>query len=97
IGERLRRLVENGLDLGYCAHVGQVDVRLAARGANARQLVREAESIAREQLDPHVFGEEGEELEAVIVRLLTARKQTLVLAESCTGGLMADGLTNVPG
>ena len=97
IGERLRRLVESGLDLGYCAHIGQVDVRLAARGANARQLVREAESIVREQLDPHTFGEEDEELEAVIVRLLTGRKQTLALAESCTGGLMADRLTNVPG
>ena len=97
IGERLQRLMENGLDLGYCAHVGQVDVRLAARGDNARQLVREAESIAREQLDAHIFGEEDEELEAVIVRLLTGRKQTLALAESCTGGLIADRLTNVPG
>jgi nicotinamide-nucleotide amidase len=97
IGERLRRFVERGLDLGYCAHVGQVDVRLAARGANARQLVGEAESIAREQLDPHIFGEEDEELEAVIVRLLTGRQQTLALAESCTGGLIANRLTNVPG
>ena len=37
------------------------------------------------------------ELEAVIVRLLAERKQTLALAESCTGGLVANRITNVPG
>ena len=39
----------------------------------------------------------GHELEAVIVRLLTRREQTLALAESCTGGCIAHRLTNVPG
>lgn len=97
IREGLRPFVESGLDLGYCARVGQVDVRLAAGGENSQRLVREAESIVREQLGPHIFGEDDEELEAVIVRLLTGRKQTLALAESCTGGLIANRLTNVPG
>jgi nicotinamide-nucleotide amidase len=35
--------------------------------------------------------------EAAIVRLLTERKQTLALAESCTGGYLAHRVTNVPG
>ncbi len=39
----------------------------------------------------------AEILEAEIVRLLTARKQTLALAESCTGGYIAHRVTNVPG
>jgi nicotinamide-nucleotide amidase len=38
-----------------------------------------------------------ENLESQIVRLLTARKQTLAVAESCTGGYIAHRLTNVPG
>jgi nicotinamide-nucleotide amidase len=38
-----------------------------------------------------------ESLEAQIIRLLTERKQTLALAESCTGGHIANLLTNVPG
>jgi nicotinamide-nucleotide amidase len=97
IREVLQPMVESGLDLGYCARVGQVDVRLAARGANAQQRVRAAESIVRERLVAHTFGEEDEELEAVVVRLLTERKQTLALAESCTGGLIANRITNVPG
>jgi nicotinamide-nucleotide amidase len=36
-------------------------------------------------------------LEEVIVKLLTKRKQTLATAESCTGGLLANRITNVPG
>jgi len=36
-------------------------------------------------------------LEAVVVRLLTARNQTLVTAESCTGGRLASRITDVPG
>jgi nicotinamide-nucleotide amidase len=36
-------------------------------------------------------------LEAVVLRLLTERQQTLALAESCTGGFIAHRLTNLPG
>lgn len=38
-----------------------------------------------------------ESLEPIVVRLLTERRQTLALAESCTGGLIAHKITNVPG
>jgi len=44
-----------------------------------------------------LFGRDGESLEEVIGKALTARKQTLALAESCTGGLLAHRITNVPG
>jgi len=40
---------------------------------------------------------DDEERETVVVRLLTERKKTLALAESCTGGCIADRITNVPG
>ena len=93
----LASLLAKGLELGYCAHVGQVDVRLAAHGTSAAELVRDGEAIVRALLAKEIFGEEDEELEAVIVRVLTKRKQTLALAESCTGGAIAHRLTNVPG
>ena len=97
IGGPLKRWVEAGLDLGYCARPGQVDVRLAARGGDAEQQVREAEAIVRGLLGLHIYGVEDEDLETVIVRLLTERKATLALAESCTGGCIANRVTNVPG
>ena len=97
IGGPLQALVEAGLDLGYCARPGQVDVRLAAQGGDAERRVREAEAVVRELLGPHIYGVEDEELETVIVRLLTERNATLAVAESCTGGCIANRLTNVPG
>lgn len=93
----LARLVAAGLEVGYCARIWQVDVRLAATGASAAPLVREAEAIVRELLAKQIFGEQDDELENVLVRLLTERKQTLALAESCTGGMIAHRITNVPG
>jgi nicotinamide-nucleotide amidase len=93
----LHNLVGAGLELGYCARPGEVDVRLAARGSSANQLVSDAISIVRRLLAKHIYAEDDDELEDVIVRELTARKQTLALAESCTGGCIAHRITNVPG
>ena len=97
IGGPLAPLVAAGLDLGYCARPGRVDVRLAARGAEAGRLVLEAEQIVRGQLGGQIFAIGDEELASVVIRLLTERKKTLALAESCTGGCLANQLTNVPG
>jgi nicotinamide-nucleotide amidase len=97
IGGPLRSSVEAGLDLGYCARPGRVDVRLAAQGERAEQKVREAEAIVRELLGQHIYGVEDDDLETVVVRLLTERKATLALAESCTGGCIANRVTDVPG
>lgn len=97
IAPRLQPLVGQGLVIGYCAHMGQVDVRLEARGEPAPTLIAEAAAEVRAQLGGSVFGEDDDRLEAVVLRLLTERRQTLALAESCTGGLMANQLTNIPG
>lgn len=97
IGRQLQALVPLGLEPGYCARPGQVDVRLAARGRRAEELLKEAESVVREQLGQYIYGEDEEELETAVIALLTKRKQTLALAESCTGGGIAHRLTNVPG
>jgi competence/damage-inducible protein CinA-like protein len=93
----LHALIASGLEVGYCARPGQVDVRLAGHGPAAAASVAEAEQIVRAELGVFVFGEGEETLETVVVRRLTERRQTLVVAESCTGGHLADRLTNVPG
>ncbi len=93
----LQPLIGAGLELGYCAHYGEVDVRLVARGNSAGKIVAEGEAIIRDQLGPYIFGEQDDQLNATVVRLLTGRKETLVLAESCTGGYVANRVTDVPG
>ena len=93
----LDHLIQQGLEIGYCARTGEVDVRLLSYGATASATVAEAERIVRSLVGEHVFGTDDERLEQVIVRLLTERKETLAIAESCTGGHLANRLTNVPG
>ena len=93
----LAPFVQQGLEIGYCARPGEVDIRLAARGAGAQDLVAQAEARLRDLLGEFVFGAEEASLEAVVVRQLTRRQQTLVLAESCTGGRLASRITDVPG
>lgn len=97
IAPSLATLVARGLELGYCAQTWQVDVRLAASGTQAGPIVNEAEKVIQERLGRFIFADGDQSLESVLVRLLTERKQTLALAESCTGGGIANRITNVPG
>jgi len=91
IGEKV--LAVPGIELGYCARPGEVDVRIIGKS----DAVSRAEAIIKTQLGPSIFSGTEESLEEVIVKLLTARHETLGVAESCTGGLLANRITNVPG
>ena len=91
VGARL--LAVPGLELGYCARPGEVDLRVIGESS----ALDEAEKIISEGLGAAVFSSDGRNLEEVVVRLLTERKQTLAVAESCTGGFLAHRITNVPG
>jgi nicotinamide-nucleotide amidase len=93
----LQPLVRDGLQLAYCARVGEVDVRLAARGEKARALLAEGRLLVERLLGPVIFGANDDSLESVLIHLLAARKKTLAVAESCTGGFLSHRLTNVPG
>ena len=93
----LQPLVARGLDVGYCARPGAVDVRLVASGAGAQELVQAAEAAVQKNLGANIFGFDDEEIENVVVKFLMQNTKSLALAESCTGGLLADRITNVPG
>ena len=91
IGEQLLALP--GLELGYCARLGEIDLRLLGSPA----VLDEAERIVKEKLGAAIFSTDGSDLEEAVVKLLIERKQTLAVAESCTGGYLAHRITNVPG
>jgi nicotinamide-nucleotide amidase len=93
----LQPLVVRGLEVGYCARPGAVDVRLTAGGEGAEKLVGEGEAVVQRILGENIFGFDDEEIEQVVVKLLAQKKKTLALAESCTGGLVASRITDVPG
>jgi nicotinamide-nucleotide amidase len=86
-----------GLELAYCARPGEVDVRLSARGPAALPLVHHAAEIVRRCLGAAVFAEGDLDMETVVVQQLLSTQRSLVVAESCTGGLLGHRITNVPG
>jgi competence/damage-inducible protein CinA-like protein len=82
-----------GIELGYCARPGEVDVRIVGES----DAVSRADAVIKNELGSSIFSASGETLEEVLVKLLTGRKETLAIAESCTGGLLANRITNIPG
>jgi nicotinamide-nucleotide amidase len=91
IGKKI--LAIPGVEIGYCARPGEVDVRIIGE----RTALDEADKIVHAELGGVIFTAGDESLEQVLVQLLTKKKQTLAIAESCTGGLLANRITNVPG
>lgn len=81
------------LEVGYCARPNEVDLRLLGWPA----AVEEGERIVLEVLGPSIFAQGNAGLEEVLVGLLVDQKATVAIAESCTGGLLANRITDVPG
>ena len=69
----------------------------ASTEADANATLQEAIEAVRSRLGLYVYGEGDDTLELVAGRLLQKKGYTLALAESCTGGLIAHLMTNVPG
>lgn len=80
--------------------MGEVIIRVTARGkdrTDAEKLMEPVIENIREHLGTHVYALDGETMEEVVVALLKENHITLSVAESCTGGMLAAKLVNVPG
>lgn len=90
VGEPLLAL---GLEVGYCARPGEVDLRTIGLPA----VLAQAEAMVLAQLGGNIVTQDDRALEQVVIELLAQRGETVATAESCTGGALAHRLTNVPG
>ena len=81
------------------ASPGEVQLHLAVRGqpGEAEAKLAAMEADFRAVLGPRVFGEDSEDLAHVVGRLLKESGRTVAFAESCTGGMIASLVTDVPG
>jgi nicotinamide-nucleotide amidase len=93
-------LAQFGIKLAYLPSIGMVRLRLSTSGNdrillenNVNKKVEELQSLAGE----YIFGYEDDTLEGIVGALLKERKQTLSLAESCTGGYISHLITSVVG
>ncbi len=82
------------------ASTGEVKIRITAKGDNLTQVKNYIEPIEKEltQLTGlKCYSKNNENLVAVVIRLLQKRKETIAVAESCTGGELGATLTKIPG
>ena len=81
------------------SHLG-VRIRFTAIGTDLKETAAQldaAEKLLRQKIGHRIFAVDDETLESRVGNLLKENKQTLAVAESCTGGLIAHRLTNIAG
>ena len=90
-----------GCVVGMRAHFPEIHVHVTVEAATddeAGRLAREAEAWVRSHVGGLIFSDEPDAgMEDAVVRSLIALRKTLALAESCTGGMISEMITRVPG
>jgi nicotinamide-nucleotide amidase len=82
------------------AHAGDIQLTLLCSKSNAaaaKQRVDELAGRMEEALEDWLYSSDGESLEQIVLYYLGLRQATLAVAESCTGGMIAERITSVPG
>lgn len=100
IAEWENSLADLNIKLAYLPSPGMVRLRLTTSGKDEKSLQKAVDEKVKalEKLIPqHIYGYEKDKLEEIVGRLLKEKKQTLSLAESCSGGMIAHLITSVPG
>ena len=99
--ERMRPVMDDpanrGVRFGYRAHWPEIHVKWAVAGAGAEERADAVLASVRALFGDAIFAEGKEELPRLVVERLAARRERVAVAESCTGGLLAETLTSVPG
>ena len=88
-----------GVKLGFRAHFPEIQIKLTVKGPDiteARARLEAAADEVKKRIGPNIFSD-GEAIEAVIGAALRRDKATVSTVESCTGGMIAQLITNVPG
>lgn len=86
--------------VGIYAKLGQVDLKVMSKAMSDRQAnaeIAKVEKKVRVRLRDYIFGYDDETLEGAVGKILTDKKKTIAIAESCTGGLVSHRITNVSG
>lgn len=102
VDQKLRGIArpEQGLFLGICVTFPMIRVTLRMEAENeeeARALLEPAADAVRERLKDLIFSEGKQGMDELVAELFKSRGLTLSLAESCTGGMIAQRITAIPG
>jgi nicotinamide-nucleotide amidase len=94
-------LCNETVTLAYLPHTHGITMRISSYARTRQQAESQAEPLAehiRSRASEFIYSEvPGDDLQSAVVRMLSERNLTLATAESCSGGQLADLITNVPG
>lgn len=82
------------------AAAGDIQIHLRARcatAAEAKTLLKEVGPQIESLLGDRIYSQGGDPMESVVGKLLRDRGETLAVAESCTGGMLGERITSIPG
>jgi len=92
--------LHSDVDTTILAGAGEIQLHFTARAETADAAQHRVDEVAGEvedELDDFVFSRNGESLEQIVGYWLQMRNATVAVAESCTGGLLAERITSVSG
>ena len=82
------------------ANLGEVKLRMTAKAkseSEAKNIIKPVKEKLHKEFPNFIFGENDDNLPRVLKKQLLKRKETLVFAESCTGGLLSSSITSIEG
>lgn len=93
-------LLSGHTTVGIYAHLGVVELRITSKAHTEKKAdfnIRKIEKKIAAKFKEHIYGTDNETLEQAVGNILLKKKRTLAIAESCTGGLISNLITNTPG
>ena len=98
--KELLKELEGDFELAYLPSFPEIHLKLTVQGNNPREVEAKHNTYAKElskTLGIYCFGKDNDSMEGVVGTLLREKGMTISVAESCTGGLIAHRITEIPG
>lgn len=97
----LTGFLNDHVSLAFLPSFGQVTLRITGKGQTKEEAIERSKSLTvfiKEKAEKYIYGEQKDHsLSERVGKLLLDKKKTIATAESCTGGLIANTLTDIPG
>lgn len=102
VDQKVRDLLKSPppVTVGIYAKPALIELKITAKARNektAKTLIDAVDGKISARLKGYIFGRDNETLESAVGKKLAGAHKTLAIAESCTGGLISNRITNVPG
>ena len=92
--------ISGNVQMGIYPHPEEITVKITVTDKSAKKVnltINKIEKRVKSRLGNYIFGYDNEKLEEIAGKLLLKKKKTLSIAESCTGGLLANRITDISG